>query len=321
MALFRNLWQDGRGAGTSTRTSAGHAGPAPSMEFESKEGSAMSRIFWLAFGASAQLLFVATVFRLFPFLQQGGGFRGLLAGTASTSWSWLAADGLLAVQFAACHSVLLLPRVRKALGRRIPSAHYGCFFCMATCLSLLLVIEGWQPSVGAAWRLRGHARLAVGIAFVATWGALLYSLSLTGFGYQTGWTPWWAWVRGREQPRRSFEPRGAYRILRHPVYLSFLGLIWLNPEMTLDRVVLTSIWTAYIFIGSSLKDRRLVHYLGASYRGYQARVPGYPFIPRGPLARRPMPGAEDEDEDEAEVTRAARRAARWTLSSTPNSLN
>ncbi len=65
-------------------------------------------------------------------------------------------------------------------------------------------------------------------------------------------------------PRREFNPRGAYRVFRHPVYLSFLGLVWFRPDMTLDHAVLTGVWTGYIFYGSTLKDRRLVHYLGTS---------------------------------------------------------
>jgi hypothetical protein len=44
-------------------------------------------------------------------------------------------------------------------------------------------------------------------------------------------------------------------VLPRPVYLSFLGLIWFAP---LDRVVLMSAWSAYIFVGSVLKDRRLL---------------------------------------------------------------
>ena len=54
-----------------------------------------------------------------------------------------------------------------------------------------------------------------------------------------------------------------------------------------DRVVLIACWTVSIFIGSVLKDRRLTRSLGEDDRAYQARVPGYPGIPFGPLARRP----------------------------------
>jgi protein-S-isoprenylcysteine O-methyltransferase Ste14 len=180
---------------------------------------------------------------------------------------------------------LLLPSVRKALGRWVPQALYGCVFSVATCAGLLLAMETWQPCEGAAWILEGPAAGAVDLAFLASWGALIYSLWLTGLGYQTGLAPWWAWARRLEPPRRGFEPRGAYRLLRHPVYLSFLGLIWFNPQMTFDRLVLALAWSAHVFIGSYLKDRRLVYYIGERYRDYQRRVPGYPFIPFGPLGK------------------------------------
>jgi protein-S-isoprenylcysteine O-methyltransferase Ste14 len=75
--------------------------------------------------------------------------------------------------------------------------------------------------------------------------------------------------------------------MRHPVYLSFLGLIWFVPTVTLDRALLIAVWTVYVFVGSYLKDRRLQHYLGPTYREYQARVPGYPGMIAGPLARVP----------------------------------
>jgi len=59
-----------------------------------------------------------------------------------------------------------------------------------------------------------------------------------------------AWLRGREARRDWPEPRGVYRVLRHPIYLSFLGLVWLTPAMTPDRALLTAVWTVYIFVGS-----------------------------------------------------------------------
>lgn len=246
----------------------------------------MKRSFWLAFGVFSQGLFLATVCRLFPFLRGGEHFHGRFSPGPGDSAAWPLIDGLLAVQFAAIHSVLLLPAVRRSLGRWVPPALYGCVFCVATCVCLLLAMEHWQPSAGAVWRLEGPAARVVDLAFLLTWVALLYSLWLTGLGYQTGLTPWWAWARGRETPRRGFEPRGAYRLLRHPVYLSFLGLIWLNPLMSFDRLVLATAWSIHIFVGSYLKDRRLSHYIGKPYRDYQRHVPGYPFLPYGPLGKR-----------------------------------
>jgi hypothetical protein len=45
------------------------------------------------------------------------------------------------------------------------------------------------------------------------------------------------------------------------------------------------VWTAYIFIGSCLKDQRMTFYLGDRYREYASRVPGYPAVFFGPLAK------------------------------------
>jgi protein-S-isoprenylcysteine O-methyltransferase Ste14 len=240
------------------------------------------RWFWILFGVGTHLLFAVAVVRLVSFLYATG--PGTWAGLGA--WlPWWAVDAFLAVQFGFIHSGLLLPRTRQRLQPVIPSPQYGCFFCAVTCLSLLMAIELWQPASPVLWRLTGVGGGFMTGAVVVAWATLLYSLSLTGLGYQTGWTPWWAWVCGRRHVRGWAEPGGAYRLLRHPVYLSFLALVWLTPLMTADRLLLGTVWTGYIFVGSHLKDRRLIHYVGDAYRRYQARVPGYFFIPAGPLAR------------------------------------
>lgn len=246
------------------------------------------RVFWIIFGLSAQAVFGVTVCQLYLFLEGLGRHTSIFSPDTGLGMHWIWLDGLLAAQFAVIHSVLLLPDVRRRIERYVPAPQYGFFFCLVTCSSLLLAMNGWQ-STDTLWQFTGPARSAVTIAFLLSWAALFYSLHLTGLGFQTGWTPWWAWVRGRKLPRRQFAPRGAYRLLRHPIYLSFLGLTWFTPVITLDRALLAAIWTTYIFIGSYLKDRRLQYYLGDVYRNYQANVPGYPFLWFGPLGKVPTP--------------------------------
>ena len=123
------------------------------------------------------------------------------------------------------------------------------------------------------------------VSLYASWVGLLYSLWLSGMGYQTGLLPWLYWLRRRQLPRREFLQSGLFKWMRHPVYLSFLGLIWFTPRMTLDHVILTGVWTVYIYLGSYLKDQRLLHYIGEPYRHYMRRVPGFPLIGLGILGR------------------------------------
>ncbi|MDZ4820357.1 MAG: NnrU family protein [Planctomycetota bacterium] len=241
----------------------------------------MRRYVGIAFGLGNHLLFAVTVVYLFLFLKRES--QPLPSADCS-----LLVDFLLALMFAVPHSVLLLPKVRQQLTRVVPHAFYGSMFCVVTCMSLLMVFAGWQPSPPMLWQFTGVSRWLVQGAFLGSWVTLIYSLSLTGLGYQTGWTTWWCWFRRIPPPARGFNPRGAYLWLRHPVYLSFLGLIWFAPVMTTDRAVLTATWTIYIFFGSWLKDQRLIHYVGEDYARYQAKVPGYPGMFFGPLGRVPQ---------------------------------
>jgi protein-S-isoprenylcysteine O-methyltransferase Ste14 len=235
------------------------------------EAAVLKPALGLGLAITAHAALAVLVLFLFPFLQ---GMASPPAADDGPSW-WLL-DGLLAVQFGVLHSLLLLPAMRKRLERFIPSPLYGCVFCLTTCLSLLLVMACWQRSAVVVWRLNGWTAWPVEAVYLLSWCGLAYTLSLTGYGWQTGWTPFWSWFRGRQTPRRKFEERGPYRVLRHPVYLCFLGLIWCTPTATLDRALLIGVWTAYVAVGSWLKDRRLEFYLGEVYRRYRARVPGYP---------------------------------------------
>ncbi|MEZ6119731.1 MAG: hypothetical protein R3C28_24630 [Pirellulaceae bacterium] len=243
----------------------------------SSPDTALVRTFGISLGIATHVVFVTTVVFLYDYLANGVQRR---------SPNWFVVDLLLALQFAIVHSLLLHPSVKRRLTRRwIKNEWYGLFFCLATCAGLGLVFWAWQSTQTTIWELHGTARLGMRIASWGSWAMLFYSLHLSGLGYQTGLTPWWYWLRKVAPPRRKFPTNSLYRFLRHPVYLSFLGLIWFTPDMTLDHALLTAVWTVYIFVGSYLKDERIAFYSGDAYRIYQSRVPGYPFFP-GPLGRR-----------------------------------
>ena len=240
----------------------------------------LSRFCGLAFGAGTQLLFLWTAYQLFLFLR---GPQGLGHGFHPVR------DLLLALFFAWPHSVLLYPATQKWLKSYVHPQLLGCVHCLVTCLSLLMMFPLWSASEGGLWELHGWNALLMSAGFYASWIALLYSLWLSGMGYQTGLLPWWYWVRGVKSPRREMNLSGAFRFMRHPVYLSFLGLIWFTPHMSWDHVILTGVWTVYIYVGSVMKDRRLLHYVGQPYREYAQRVPGFPLIGFGVLGKMAKP--------------------------------
>jgi len=235
----------------------------------------MRRLLGIGFGVLTQAVFLATLWPLYRFLR-----NDFAAAPEGSLWI----DAALALGFAIPHSILLYPPTRKFVTRWLPSELYGCLFCLVTCVTLLLQFSLWRGSQTVLWSWPVSVQPAIRAAFLCSWGLTFYSLWLTGLEYQTGLGPWWRWVRRQAVPRRDFRTPGAYRYMRHPVYLSFLGLVWFTPVVTADRAILIGIWTAYVFVGSYLKDRRLAHLVGERYVEYIDKVPAYPF-----LAMRPKP--------------------------------
>lgn len=242
----------------------------------------MRKFFGIAAGIVIHAVFGVMVWDLYWFLKGDAVVEG---GGTPVSAVALGIDFLLALQFVVVHSLLLYPAIRERLGEWVSPAFYGLFFCVATTVGLWLAMSCWQTSPVVWWRVAGPARIVVDAGFFGSWVLLFYSFFLNGIGYQTGYTPWSHWVRDRPVPPRPFNPRGIFRFMRHPAYLSFLGLVWFAPVMTADRAILTVVWTAYVFIGSYLKDKRLLLYIGEPYRRYMNAVPGYPGMVVGPLGR------------------------------------
>jgi protein-S-isoprenylcysteine O-methyltransferase Ste14 len=230
----------------------------------------------IAFGFGTQVLFLWTVVYLFLFLRYG----------ATRSYEFgLLVDILLSIGFALPHSLLLMPSIQKRIKVWLPAGLLGCVHCSVTCISLLVMFHFWSFHPMMIWKASGYGELAILIGFYASWVALFYSLYITGMAYQTGLAQWWYWMKRQKPPARVFVETGAYRWMRHPIYMSFLGLIWFTPNMSLDHVVLTGVWTIYIYVGSYAKDMRMLRFVGETYREYAFRVPGLPIIGFGPLLR------------------------------------
>jgi protein-S-isoprenylcysteine O-methyltransferase Ste14 len=71
---------------------------------------------------------------------------------------------------------------------------------------------------------------------------------------------------------------GPYRWVRHPLYTTTMVILWLWPDMSVNRAALFAITTAYFFLGSFPEEQKLVEEFGEAYRRYQQVVPR--LIPR-----------------------------------------
>ena len=95
----------------------------------------------------------------------------------------------------------------------------------------------------------------------------------TDVALQTGFVGWSAVLRGHKPRFKPFPRHGLFVECRQPVYLAFAATLWTGPVLTLDRLALALVWTAYCVVGPCLKERRYLARHGALYAAYQREVP------------------------------------------------
>ena len=81
----------------------------------------------------------------------------------------------------------------------------------------------------------------------------------------------------KRQKKNVFIRRGAYKIVRHPLYTAGILLLFTNMKMTLLDLISVLLVTGYLIIGAFIEERRLLSVFGDEYRKYQEQVPM--FIP------------------------------------------
>jgi protein-S-isoprenylcysteine O-methyltransferase Ste14 len=178
---------------------------------------------------------------------------------------------LLFSAFALHHSLLARPWAKATVHELVPPPLERAIYTWAASLLFVAVCWFWQPVPGELYRLGGIAAVAgytvqaLGIALTLRSAARLDVLDLAGVrpALDTG--------RGQDRPPRLVTG-GVYGLVRHPVYLGWVLLVFGTPAMTATRLVFAAVSTAYLVAAVPFEERGLVHAFGAEYRRYQARV-------------------------------------------------
>lgn len=178
-----------------------------------------------------------------------------------------------AVVYGLAHSWLAAERVKAGVQRRLgPAARwYRLLYNGIATLTLLplvpllaLLPDDMLYTIPLPWlwlALAGQALGLAGIAYGVWTTDLLHFLGLRQLIAATDNAP----------PRLVV--RGLYRWVRHPLYFFGLLVLWLTPQMTVNRLALFAVLSLYMYIGTFFEERRLIREFGAAYRAYQQRVP------------------------------------------------
>jgi methanethiol S-methyltransferase len=90
-------------------------------------------------------------------------------------------------------------------------------------------------------------------------------------------------VAGAMTQSGDFDSSGVLGLTRHPWYVAVFILIWVG-DLWVGTVVINTVLTAYLVVGTILEERKLILEFGDKYREYQRNVSM--FIPLEWLSRK-----------------------------------
>jgi len=200
-------------------------------------------------------------------------------------------DAFLCLLFFVQHSVMIRKSFRERLARFLPSEYDSAFFAIVAGFVLLMLLVHWQESSYLIAAPQGILWWLLRAVFFLSLAGFAWSLWALGEFDPFGILPILNHLHATRKPEMPLTYRGPYRLVRHPILMVMILMIWSYPKLTLDRLLFNVLFTVWIVVGTLLEERDLVRSFGNDYLAYQQRVPM--LIPyRLSLFRKPI---EDRD--------------------------
>jgi protein-S-isoprenylcysteine O-methyltransferase Ste14 len=180
-----------------------------------------------------------------------------------TGWQPVAVDAVLFSVFALHHSLLAREPVKRSLAA-IPRRLLRSVYVWSASLLLALVCGLWQTigcDLYAASGARSVAHAAVqlaGLWLIVRSVARIDPLELAGIRIATRVS--------------SLQIGGPYRLVRHPLYLGWIIVVFGAAHMTGDRLAFAAISALYLVMAVPWEERSLLQSFGEDYARYQQRV-------------------------------------------------
>lgn len=174
--------------------------------------------------------------------------------------------------FALHHSVLARPRAKAVVGRLFHPALERSLYTWTASLLFMGVCAWWRAVPGEWYRLGGgpaligYAIQLAGMGMAVRSSARLDVLDLAGVR---------PLLEHRRAPKLVHVPlatTGLYGLVRHPLYLGWILLVFGAPHMTSTRLVFAVVSTTYLIVAVFFEERSLIEEFGNDYRTYRQRV-------------------------------------------------
>jgi protein-S-isoprenylcysteine O-methyltransferase Ste14 len=217
---------------------------------------------------------------------------------ATSTWRAVAWNAALFGVFAMHHSVFARVRARAWMASHLPPGLERSVYVWIASLLLIAVSALWAPLPGVAWQMTGAWRwfmrvpLFVGIWLTLRSAGVIDIWDLAGVRQletpnsqlptpkrgtenqpaERGEGSWELEVGSWESQDAEFKTSGPYGLVRHPIYLGWILIVFSVPTMTMTRLAFATISCLYLVVAIPFEERTIIATAGDGYRDYMRRV-------------------------------------------------
>ena len=191
--------------------------------------------------------------------------------------------------FALHHTVFARERIRGALTQALGPLERS-FYVWVASLLFIAVCRLWLPLPGIVWEVEGAARFILiflqigGITFSVYSAAAIDIWELAGIRQLNSQLPTsnaqplptsnaQALPTPNSQKEFEFRTTGPYGLVRHPIYLGWLLIVFAVGTMTMTRFVFAVVSCVYLLVAIPFEERSLRQSSNGAYDRYMKQVP------------------------------------------------
>ena len=167
--------------------------------------------------------------------------------------------------FALHHSIMARTGAKAWLTRLVAQDLERSVYVWIASVLFLAVCWMWQPLPGMVWEVRGPGlalRLAqtFGIALTVAAARVVGIWELAGVTQPDPATP------------IEFSARGPFSLVRHPIYLGWVLMVFATPVMTTSMLLFAVVSTLYLIAAIPFEERSLLETHRDAYSAYQQQM-------------------------------------------------
>lgn len=175
------------------------------------------------------------------------------------------ANVVLFTVFALHHSIMARTGAKAWLTRVVPPDLERSVYVWISSLMFLAVCWLWQPLPGVIWQTNGPG--------LVLYLAQLFGVALTLRAAQIVGVWELAGVQQPDPNRKiEFRANGPFAIVRHPIYLGWVLMVFATPAMTASRMLFAVISTLYLIAAIPFEERSLLEAHRDAYAAYQKQM-------------------------------------------------